>query len=92
MNTAADLRRFNDNQALEKAITNVMAALEKEPLGLEISQLMTVCRLSNRTTKIVLNVIRAECTDGVWFLDPKRKLEAESSLKAQTILAGDQNV
>lgn len=78
MNTAAELRKFNDNKALEKAITNVMAALEKEPLGLEISQLMTICRLSNKTTKIVLGVIRAECTDGVWYMDKKRKIDAES--------------
>lgn len=78
MNTAAELRRFNDNKALEKAITNVMVALENEPLGLEISQLMTVCRLSNKTTKIVLGVIRAECMDGVWYMDKKRKIDAES--------------
>ena len=80
MNTAADLRSFNDNQALEKAITNVIAALEKEPLGLEISQLMTVCRLSNKTTKRILSIIKAECSDGVWYLDEKRKLEVENSL------------
>ena len=85
MNTAAELRRFHDNQALEKAITNVIAALEKEPLGLEISQLMTVCRLSNRTTKIVLGVIKAECTNGVWYLDKKWKIDAKSLLVAQFV-------
>ena len=83
MRTVAELRQFNDNKVLEKVIASVTNALDREPLGLEISQLMTVCRLSNRTTKHVLSIIKAECTDGVWYLDKKRKIDAESLLKAQ---------
>lgn len=75
MDTAAELRRFNDNQVLEKAIKNVVEALDKEPLGLEISQLMTICRLSNKTAKYVLNIIKAESKNGVWYLDKKRMEE-----------------
>ncbi|WP_288401691.1 hypothetical protein [uncultured Acinetobacter sp.] len=56
MNTAADLRRYSDNQALEKAIKAVTEALLQEPLGLEISQIMNNCRLSNKTTKTVLSI------------------------------------
>ncbi|MEO3355896.1 hypothetical protein [Acinetobacter haemolyticus] len=69
MNSAADYRRFADNQALEKAIKAVTEALVKEPFGLEISQIMNNCRLSNRTTKTVLNIIKAENNDGVWSLE-----------------------
>lgn len=68
MNTSAELRRFTDNQALEKAIKLVTEALIQEPLGLEISQIMNNCRLSNKTTKSVLNIINAENNDGVWSL------------------------
>lgn len=83
MRTAAELRQFNDNKALEKAILNVTNALDREPLGLDISQLMTVCRLSNKTTKHILSIIKAECTNGVWYMDKKRKIDAESLLMAQ---------
>lgn len=80
MNSAAELRRYTENLALEKSIKLVSDALDKEPFGLEISQLMTVCRLSAKTTKHVLSIIKAYCVDGVWFLDEKRKLESDNQL------------
>ncbi|MCH7338162.1 MULTISPECIES: hypothetical protein [Acinetobacter] len=78
MNSAAELRRYTENLALEKSIKLVSDALDKEPFGLEISQLMTVCRLSAKTTKNVLSIIKAHCEDGVWFLDAKRKQESNT--------------
>ncbi|ENX60688.1 hypothetical protein F885_01796 [Acinetobacter higginsii] len=80
MNSAAELRRYTENLALEKSIKLVSDALDKEPFGLEISQLMTVCRLSAKTTKNVLSIIKAHCEDGVWFLDAKRKQESNTSI------------
>ncbi len=68
MNTAAELRKFKENQALEKAIKAVSDALANAPFGLEISQIMNNCRLSNKTTKNVLSIIRAENQNGVWCL------------------------
>ncbi len=68
MNSAAELRRFTDNQALDKAVKAVTDALIAEPFGLEISQIMNNCRLSNRTTKTVLSMINATNDNGVWSL------------------------
>lgn len=84
MNSAAELRRHTENLALEKSIKAVSDALDKEPFGLDISQLMTVCRLSVKTTKNVLSTIDAYCEDGIWFLSAKRKQESEASLKLST--------
>ena len=84
MNSAAELRRHTECLALDKSIKVVTSALEKEPFGLDISQLTTVCRLSVKTTKKVLAIINAECADGIWFLDKKRKLESEQSLEILT--------
>ncbi|ENX57617.1 MULTISPECIES: hypothetical protein [Acinetobacter] len=78
MNTAAELRRFTENQALEKAIKAVTNALVDAPFGLEISQIMNNCRLSNKTTKTVLTIIRAENNDGVWSLGGKLKPEIQT--------------
>lgn len=78
MNTAAELRRFSENQALEKAIKAVTNALVDAPFGLEISQIMNNCRLSNKTTKTVLTIIRAENNDGVWSLGGKLNPEIQT--------------
>ncbi len=81
MNTAADLRRYSDNQALEKAIKAVTDALIQEPLGLEISQIMNNCRLSNKTTKAVLSIINAKNDNGVWSLGGR--IEAKKEVNSQ---------
>lgn len=71
MNSAAELRRHNDNASFEKAKAKVTEALEKDPLGLSISQLMTVCRLGIRTVKDVLASIDVSEEQGVYFLKNK---------------------
>ena len=85
MNTAAELRKFSDNQALEKAIKAVTNALIEEPLGLEISQIMNNCRLSNKTTKTVLSIINAKNNNGVWGLG--ERIEPKEEVNSQTIPA-----
>ncbi|MGA4854141.1 hypothetical protein ACPC5U_12815 [Acinetobacter haemolyticus] len=95
MNSAADYRRFADNQALEKAIKAVTDALVKEPFGLEISQIMNNCRLSNRTTKTVLSIIKAENNDGVWSLEgqiqSKNVIETPQTNKVKIMPTQTQN-
>lgn len=66
MNTATELRKFTENQAMEKATQAVTDALANAPFGLEISQIMNNCRLSNKTTKAVLHLIKAVNNNGVW--------------------------
>lgn len=80
MNSAAELRRFTDNQALDKAVKAVTEALIAEPLGLEISQIMNNCRLSNKTTKTVLRMINATNNNGVWSLGGQIQPKVETVL------------
>lgn len=71
MNSAAELRRFNENSALQKSKEKVLEALAHEPMGLSIAQLMTVCKLSIKTVKNILAVIDVNQEDGVYFLKSK---------------------
>lgn len=71
MNSAAELRRFNDSASFEKAKAKVIEALENDPLGLSISQLMTVCRLGIKTVKEALSSIEVCEEQGVYFLKNK---------------------
>lgn len=57
MNSAADMRRFHEQTALQKAKDKVIDALKNDPLGLSANQLMTVCRLSIKTVKNILATI-----------------------------------
>ncbi len=78
MNSAAELRRFNENSALQKSKEKVLEALEHEPMGLSIAQLMTVCKLSIKTVKNILAVIDVAQEDGVYFLKSKPVVVSES--------------
>lgn len=68
MNSAAELKRFNAGEALNKNKTKITQALEADPIGLSISQLMTVCKLSIKTVRQVLVDIEAHEEDGVYYL------------------------
>lgn len=66
MNSAAELKRFEADSKLQKDKQKVMSALANDPVGLSISQLMTVCRLSNKTVKRILEEIEADNNAGVY--------------------------
>ncbi|MCW8040523.1 hypothetical protein [Acinetobacter entericus] len=68
MNSAAELKRHNENTALQKSKEKVIEALKHEPMGLSIAQLMTVCKLSIKTVKNILAVSDVDQEDGVYFL------------------------
>lgn len=68
MNSAAELKRFEENNQLQKAKQKVIDALANDPMGLSISQLMTVCKLSIKTVKNVLSNIETDQEQGVFFL------------------------
>ena len=68
MNSAADMRRFHEQTALQKAKDKVIDALKNDPLGLSANQLMTVCRLSIKTVKNILATIDVQEEHGVYFL------------------------
>ena len=82
MNSAADMRRFHEQTALQKAKDKVIDALKNDPLGLSANQLMTVCRLSIKTVKNILAVIDVEEEHGVYFLSGVAR--AEISTEPQT--------
>ncbi|WP_088458744.1 hypothetical protein [Acinetobacter soli] len=69
MNSAAELKRFEADSKLQKDKHKVMSALANDPVGLSISQLMTVCRLSNKTVKRILEEIEADNNAGVYSLN-----------------------
>lgn len=92
MNSAAELKRIEEQNALQKAKKKVIEALDKDPMGLSIAQLMTVCKLSIKTVKNILAVIDADQENGVFFLNNKPKADidnkpqvAEAQLKPKTV-------
>ena len=68
MNSAAELKRFNAGEALDKNKTKITQALEADAVGLSISQLMTVCQLSVKTVRHTLDELDVESQDGVYYL------------------------
>ena len=78
MNSAADMRRFHEQTALQKAKDKVIDALKNDPLGLSANQLMTVCRLSIKTVKNILAVIDVEEEHGVYSLSGATRAEIKA--------------
>lgn len=78
MSSVKDIQKEENEQRLQKAKNKVIAALEKDPLGLSIAQLMTICQLSIKTVKNVLAVIEVDQEDGVFFLKGKTKAEIQN--------------
>ncbi|WP_180182841.1 hypothetical protein [Acinetobacter sp. YH01020] len=85
MNSAAELRRFNENTALQKSKEKVLEALAHEAMGLSIAQLMTVCKLSIKTVKNILSVIDVEEEHGVYFLSDMAKAEISTEPQAEQV-------
>ncbi|WP_336022467.1 hypothetical protein [Acinetobacter lwoffii] len=68
MNSAADLRRHHEREALNKAKDKVFNAIKNDPLGLSISQLMGICRLSVKTLRAALELLEVEEHQGIYSL------------------------
>lgn len=68
MNSAADVRRFHEQATWEKHKSLVIDALNNDELGLSISQLATVCRLSVKTVKNILATIDVREEYGIYQL------------------------
>ncbi|RZG72445.1 hypothetical protein [Acinetobacter sp. WCHAc060025] len=83
MNSAAELKRHNESQAFEQAKDKVVNALKSDPLGLSISQLMTICRLSIKTVKDVLTGTDFKSEEGVFFLANAEQIKPELVNKPQ---------
>ena len=83
MNSAAELRRFNNNQAFLQAKDKITKALKDDPLGLSISQLMTICKLSIKTVKEVVMGADFKNEDGVFFLINQEHFQPELVNKPQ---------
>ena len=68
MNSAANVRRFHEQATWEKHKSLVIDALNNDELGLSISQLATVCRLSVKTVKNILATIDVREEYGIYQL------------------------
>lgn len=62
--TVADLQM----NALEKSRSKIIQALSVEPIGLQISQIMSICQLSNKTVRQILPTLNATEENGIWQL------------------------
>lgn len=71
MSSAVEFKQQHENEAFTKATEKVVSALSKEPLGLQISQIMTICRLSNKTVLNILKNIDVYQNTGFWILKLK---------------------
>lgn len=78
MNSAADMRRFHEQTALQKAKHKVIDALKNDSLGLSINQLMSICRLSNKTVKNILATIDVQEEHGVYSLSGATRAEIKA--------------
>ncbi len=83
MNSAADLKRYNSKNALDKAKQKIISALNDAPTGLQIAQIMTICQLSNKTVREVLTDISAYKEDEAWYL-PKALKAKNAEPKVDT--------
>lgn len=71
-----ELDKYMEQQAstaLQKSKTKVIELLQNEPIGLSISQIMSMCKISVKTAKNILSVIDVDCTDGVYILKKSSK-------------------
>ena len=85
MNSAADLKRLHEQTALQKAKDKVIDALKNDPLGLSANQLMTVCRLSIKTVKNILETIDVQEEHGVYFLSGVARAEVSTEPQAEQV-------
>lgn len=85
MNSAADMRRFHEQTALQKAKDRVIDALKNDPLGLSANQLMTVCRLGIKTVKNILATIDVQEENGVYFLSGVARAEISTEPQAEQV-------
>lgn len=83
MNSAADLKRYNNKNALDKAKQKIISAINDAPTGLQIAQIMTICQLSNKTVREVLTDISAYKEDEAWYL-PKALKAKNAEPKVDT--------
>ncbi|MGQ1242794.1 hypothetical protein ACT4VI_04955 [Acinetobacter baumannii] len=60
MNSAAEMKRITELKTFEEYKTKVEQALKGDAFGLTVSQLMTICKLSAKTVKQVLDVLEVE--------------------------------
>lgn len=87
-----ELDKYMEQQAstaLQKSKTKVIELLQNEPIGLSISQIMSMCKISVKTAKNILSVIDVDCTDGVYVL--KKSSKAPERLKEVLTVSKKEN-
>lgn len=87
MNSARELKNHNAASDFDKAKNKVLQALNADPFGLTISQLMTVCRLSQKTLKQIIPTLNLEEENGIYklSLSEKKKLPLESKASSENM-------
>lgn len=83
MTSLNEIKKLEEQNALQKSKNKVVEALRKESLGLSIAQIMTICKLSIKTVKNILAVLDVEQQDGVYFLKAEPKAEIKQTPVAE---------
>ena len=87
-----ELDKYMEQQAstaLQKSKIKVIELLQNEPIGLSISQIMSMCKISVKTAKNILSVIDVDCTNGVYVL--KKSSKAPERLKEVLTVSKKEN-
>lgn len=72
------IEQYNEDErqtALQKSKDKVIAAINDAPMGLTISQIMSICKISVKTAKNILAVIDVKNQDGVYTTKKLHRLE-----------------
>lgn len=87
-----ELDKYMEQQAstaLQKSKIKVIELLQNEPIGLSISQIMSMCKISVKTAKNILSVIDVDCTNGVYVL--RKSSKAPERLKEVLTVSKKEN-
>lgn len=76
MSTAAELKKANEMTNFKKYKAKVFEALASDTYGLTISQLATVCKLSAKTIKQILDELEVEKNGDVYLLKIKHPVQS----------------
>ncbi|WP_278395401.1 hypothetical protein [Acinetobacter venetianus] len=89
MNSAAELKRHNEMNSLQKSKDRVIEALNKDPFGLRIEQIMSICRISAKTAKNVLACLETENNEGVYTLKNMAKPNVDVTIPEHKVKITD---
>ena len=75
MKTIEQYNEIDNQSALQKSKDKVIDALNESPLGLSLSQITTICKISAKTAKNILAILNADCENSIYSIKKVNRLE-----------------